>query len=150
MQILETKFADPKDSKQVNYIQFCDTVDSVFTKKGLEKAPTDEPGSFDVYFNGWEADPFEPEMTPEESVILKSVMERLHSRVNSRRIDALKYMEDYDCVKEGTITVNQFRSVLNSMNLGVTDKEMYVLSKYFGTNDSRTRVNYRKLAEYGE
>lgn len=49
----------------------------------------------------------------------------------------------------GTITTNQFRSVLNSMNLVVSDNEMKVISKFFGTNEFRTRINYRKLAEYG-
>ncbi|KAI8916058.1 hypothetical protein EDD86DRAFT_250783 [Gorgonomyces haynaldii] len=148
LELLESKFECETDSQCVYYRKFANTVDAVFTKQDLVKNPTEEPEIFDVYSNGWEADPFEPKLTKEEEQILQRVMSRIHSRVKSRRIDALSYMEDYDFVKEGTITVNQFRSVLNSMNLGVTDFEMKVISKFFSTNESATRVNYRKLAEY--
>ena len=144
--ILEIKFETPQDKQYVNYITFSDVIESVFTKKGLEKDPTAEPEHFDVYSNGWEADPSANILLPEEEVILGQLLDRLHKRVDANRIDALSYMEDYDFVKEGTITTNQFRSVLNSMNLGITDKEMHVLTKFLGTNKTMARLNYRKLA----
>lgn len=102
LSLLETRFEVPGEPDHVNYLKFSDAVESVFTKKGLEKNPTDEPGTFDVYSNGWLADPYEPTLTEEEHVILVSVMERLNERVKSRRVDALIYMEDYDFVNEGT------------------------------------------------
>lgn len=146
MQLLEAKFSGPHGT--VRYVDFSDEVESVFTKKGLEKAPTQEPEKFDVYSNGWETDTFITNLSPEDQPILKNVMNRLQKRVQERRIDALTYMEDYDFVKEGTITNNQFRSVLNQMNLGVSDKEFSVMTQFFATNHSMTRVNYRKLAMY--
>jgi hypothetical protein len=85
----------------VSYLDFCDEVESVFTKKGLEKTPLETPQTFDVYSNGWETDAFLNELLPEDEKILKAVMKRLNSRVSERRIDALSYMEDYDFVKEG-------------------------------------------------
>ncbi|KAJ8328299.1 hypothetical protein O5D80_003660 [Batrachochytrium dendrobatidis] len=146
LQALETQFKLPQDPKYVNYIMFSNAIESVFTKKGLEKNPTEKVDIFNVYSNGWEADPSVNVLSPEDNVILQSVLDRLAKKVNERRIDALSYMEDYDFVKEGTITTNQFRSVLNSFNLGVTDKEMNVLTQFLATNKTMTRLNYRKLA----
>nr|KAJ3422717.1 hypothetical protein HK105_006776 [Polyrhizophydium stewartii] len=147
LQALEVKFQSENDPRFVNYVVFSDMVESVFTKKGLEKNPLAEPEQFNVYSNGWEADPSVNVLSPEEMAILNTVLARLDKKVRERRVDALSYMEDYDFVKEGTITSNQFRSVLNSMNLGVTDREMAVLTKYLATNSSMARLNYRKLAQ---
>ncbi|KAI8927203.1 hypothetical protein BC831DRAFT_187984 [Entophlyctis helioformis] len=147
LRLLEHMFQSTQDPRFVNYVKFSDDVESVFTKKGLVKSPMSEPEPFNVYSNGWEADPSVNVLSPDERVILDKVLARLQQRVSERRIDVLSYMEDYDFVQEGTITSNQFRSVLNSMNLGVTDQEMRVLSKFLGTNTTLSRLNYRKLGQ---
>jgi hypothetical protein len=99
LKLLENKYAGPNGT--VYYISFSDDVESVFTKKGLEKAPTENPEPFDVYSNGWETDTFINNLSPEDEPVLRNVMRRLNERVQQRRIDALSYMEDYDFVKEG-------------------------------------------------
>ncbi|KAJ3255547.1 hypothetical protein HK103_006183 [Boothiomyces macroporosus] len=148
LKLLEDHYSDGKGS--VYYVKFSDDVESVFTKKGLEKDPTSQPEVFDIYSNGWETDTDANILAPEDEVVLKAVMKRLRDRALQRRVDALAYMEDYDFVKEGTITTSQFRSVLNQMNLGVSDKEFAVITQYFATNHSLTRLNYRRLANYGD
>ncbi|KAH6602294.1 hypothetical protein BASA61_001247 [Batrachochytrium salamandrivorans] len=147
LQELEAKFKTPQDPRYINYKVFSDVVESVFTKKGLEKTPTEKVDDFNVYSNGWEADPSVNILTEKDSIVLEAVLDRLAQKVEERRIDVISYMKGYDFMKEGTITTNQFRSVLNSVNLGVTDKEMLVLTKYLATNKSMTRLNYRKLAQ---
>ncbi|KAJ2997789.1 hypothetical protein HDV02_005158 [Globomyces sp. JEL0801] len=144
--LLEKHFQGPQNT--VRYVDFSDEVESVFTKKGLEKAPTEGLVDFNVYSNGWETDTMVNQLSPAKEIILQQVMKRLQERINQRRIDAFSYMEDYDFVKEGTITTNQFRSVLNRMNLGVSDQEFEVLAQFFASNHSMTRINYRNLAEY--
>jgi Ca2+-binding EF-hand superfamily protein len=99
LQNLESKYAGPNGT--VRYVDFSDDVESVFTKKGLEKNPTDVPEIFDVYSNGWETDTFINNVSSEDEIILKEVMKRFHERVLQRKVDALSYMEDYDFVKEG-------------------------------------------------
>ncbi|KAJ3323799.1 hypothetical protein HDV06_001169 [Boothiomyces sp. JEL0866] len=148
LKILEEHYSD--GNGKVDYIKFSDEVESVFTKKGLERDPTNQPEVFDIYSNGWETDTDANILAAEDELVLKAVMKRLHDRAAQRRIDALAYMEDYDFVKEGTITTSQFRSVLNRMNLGVSDKEFAVITQYFATNHSLTRLNYRRLANYGQ
>ncbi|KAJ3272592.1 hypothetical protein HDV01_005435 [Terramyces sp. JEL0728] len=138
LKLLEDHYSD--GTGNVDYIKFSDKVESVFTKKGLEKDPTNQPEIFDIYSNGWETDTDANILTAEDEVVLKAVMKRLHDRARQRRIDALAYMEDYDFVKE----------VLNRMNLGVSDREFAVMTQFFATNHSLTRLNYRRLAEYGK
>jgi hypothetical protein len=72
---------------------------------------------FNVYSNGWQADPVEPVLLPEEDLILRSVMRRLNARILTRRVDALAYMEDYDFVKEGITNLLQERSPQTSSDL---------------------------------
>jgi hypothetical protein len=83
----------------------------------LETAPLEDPGVFNVYSNGWQADPVEPVLLPEEDLILRSVMRRLNARILTRRVDALAYMEDYDFVKEGITNLLQERSPQTSSDL---------------------------------
>jgi hypothetical protein len=99
--LLESKFASSKNPHCVEYLKFSDMIESIFTKKGLQTSPLDEPEVFNVYSNGWEADPFEPNLSVDEDFILKNVMVRLNARIVTRRLDALAFMEDYDFVKEG-------------------------------------------------
>eukprot|EP00842_Homolaphlyctis_polyrhiza_P004257 jgi/Hompol1/4832/HPOL_001849-RA len=146
LRALEIRFRSAQDPRYVNYVLFSDMVESVFTKKGLVKSPTVDPEQFNVYSNGWEADPSVNVLSPADETTLNAVLDRLHKKIRERRMDALSYMEDYDFVKEGTITTNQFRSVLNSMNLGITDREMEILTKYLCTNKTMARLNYRKLS----
>lgn len=103
LKLLESKFINKKEPNYVEYLKFSDTIDAVFTKKGMRDDPTAEPAQFEVYSNGWEADPFAPELSDLESTVLTNVMLRLNECVIARRVDFLKPLEDYDFVNEGEI-----------------------------------------------
>ena len=154
----------------VDYIAFSDAIESVFTMKGLERSPQSEPGIFQGYENG--ADPTLNVLDENEEKIFQQTIKRLHAKVLERRIDPLSYLEDYDFVREGTliefcgvdgviiflvvdlsslytlallgtITTNQFRSVLNTINLSVDDNELHILARRFAVDKNMDRVNYR-------
>jgi hypothetical protein len=99
LKLLAAKFAGPDDT--VRYVEFVDSVECVFTKKGLESSPTDVFDVFDVYSNGWETDSFINILDPADKPVLEKVMKRIQEKVKERRIEALSYMEDYDFVNEG-------------------------------------------------
>ncbi|KAJ3202622.1 hypothetical protein HDU67_000392 [Dinochytrium kinnereticum] len=142
---LESLYQNPKDTNLVDYLRFSDDVESVFTSKGLEKEPTREPELFDGFLKG--ADPSLNKLAgAHEERILENVVGRLREKIRQRRIDILSYMEDYDFVKEGTITTNQFRSVLNTNNLPIDDSEIRVLARRFTVDSNLDRVNYRAIA----
>ncbi|KAJ3099126.1 hypothetical protein HDU97_003459 [Phlyctochytrium planicorne] len=141
---LETQYQNARDTNVVDYQRFSDDVESVFTAKGLEKDPTKEPAQFDGYLKG--ADPSLNILSTSEKQLLEKALRRLRERVRQRRIDLLSYMEDYDFVKEGTITTNQFRSALNTNNLAVDDAEIRVMARRFTIDPSLDRINYRAVA----
>ncbi|KAI8608640.1 hypothetical protein BC830DRAFT_1162449 [Chytriomyces sp. MP71] len=145
LETLETIFQNGFDHGMVNYVHFSDSVESVFTFKGLINAPTMEPIPFIGYENG-SVDPSLNRLTESEQKILEGTIARLREKVRERRIDILSYLEDFDFVKEGTITTNQFRSVLNTTNLPVDDAEITVLARRFTLDKNLDRVNYRAFS----
>ncbi|KAJ3031489.1 UNVERIFIED_CONTAM: hypothetical protein HDU68_003429 [Siphonaria sp. JEL0065] len=145
LETLEALYQNNYDPGMVNYVQFSDAVESVFTFKGLINAPTMEPTPFTGGENG-SIDPSLSALTESEQKILDGVVVRLCEKVRQRRIDVLSYLEDFDFVKEGTITTNQFRSVLGSINLPVDDPEITVLARRFTLDKNMDRINYRAFA----
>ncbi|KAJ3405397.1 hypothetical protein HDU80_001425 [Chytriomyces hyalinus] len=145
LETLETLYQNTFDHGMVNYVAFSDAVESVFTFKGLINAPTMEPQPFTGYENG-NVDPLLNSLTESENEILNRVVSRLREKVRQRRIDVLSYLEDFDFVNEGTITTNQFRSVMNSIDLPVDDAEITVLARRFTQDKNLDRVNYRAFA----
>ncbi|KAJ3109975.1 hypothetical protein HDU96_007005 [Phlyctochytrium bullatum] len=142
---LETLYQNEKDTLLVDYIRFSDDVEKVFTTKGLEREPTKEPEPFSGYLKG--ADPGLNELGGEgEMRVLAKALTRLRERIRQRRMDILPYLEDYDFVREGTITTNQFRSVLNTHNLPLDDEELRIIARRFSVDSSMDRINYRALA----
>jgi hypothetical protein len=103
---LETLYG--ADSNMVNYVEFSDAVNSVFTVKDLERNPTIEPETFCGYENG--ADPTLNILTVEEEKILESAVTRLKEKVRQRRIDVLTYLEDFDFAHEGIPQFYEFVS----------------------------------------
>ncbi|KAJ3210533.1 hypothetical protein HDU82_007937 [Entophlyctis luteolus] len=145
LQTLERLYQNPYDPGMVNYVQFSDAVETVFTVKGLVNAPTVEPSPFVGYENG-NVDPSLNLLTVSEQKILDGAIARLREKVRQKRIDVLSYLEDFDFVREGTITTNQFRSVLGSINLPVDDSEITVLARRFTLDKNLDRLNYRAFA----
>ncbi|KAJ3035330.1 hypothetical protein HDV00_004058 [Rhizophlyctis rosea] len=139
----------PTDTGMVNYLAFSNAVESVFTLKNLEKCPTLEPQQFIVpQCRNPIGDVPLYKLTQVEESVLKRVMGRLMRKVEERRIDVLSYLEDFDFVREGTVTTNQYRSALHSIGLPVDDEEIRVLAKRFAATKGMDRINYRAMAAY--
>ncbi|KAJ1543221.1 hypothetical protein HK405_009429 [Cladochytrium tenue] len=146
---LENIYVDDGDTRMVNYVAFSDAVESVFTVKGLEMMPLTQPESVDAVLER-RLSPC-PALDEREETLLRRVLARLLEKVSQRRIDPLQYLEDFDFVREGTITTNQFRSVLNNIELFVDDEEIAVLAHHFAANPAdgahgTDRINYRPFA----
>jgi hypothetical protein len=102
--VLTREFASKADPNDVSYLEFGDLVEAVFTRKDLHKNPTAEPEKVRYYSNGWECGPFAVELSNEEQQTLDAAVKRLQSRIESQRLDALSYMEDYDFANKGKHT----------------------------------------------
>ena len=149
---LEKTYQSREDARMVDYVAFSDEIESVFTIKGLEKNPTIELKEFVP----GEVDPTLNILSAKDQKVYQKILDRMVEKVRQRRIDPLTYLEDYDFIKEGkfqtsnshtgTITTNQFRSVLNDVGLAVDDEEIGVLARRFATTKTMDRVNYRSFA----
>ncbi|KAJ3046430.1 hypothetical protein HK097_000863, partial [Rhizophlyctis rosea] len=139
----------PSEGEMVNYQAFSNAIESVFTLKNLEKCPTLEPMPFIVpQCQNPIGDVPIYTLTAQEERTLTRVLNRLIRKVEERRIDALSYLEDFDFVREGTVTTNQYRSALHSIGLPVDDEEIRVLAKRFAATKGMDRINYRAMASY--
>eukprot|EP00795_Rhopilema_esculentum_P008232 gene8232-14169_t len=112
----------------VDYTQFCDDVESVFTVKGLEKNPL-----YDVKQFRPPPDSENNKLAENAENMLETVMHRLADRVRIRRIQIFPLFEDYDRVHNGSVSRSQFHRVLSELELGslVSAREFDVLYKKF-------------------
>ncbi|XP_072165025.1 uncharacterized protein [Diadema setosum] len=128
VEILIQVFEWPEDTCFVQYLDFNNEVESIFTLKNLEKAPLVTPQQFkpavQVEKNV---------LNPGEEEILASVVERLAQKVRKGRIQLYPLFEDYDRVHNGTVSRSQFRRVLSELKLGslVNEVDLDVLWKKF-------------------
>lgn len=145
---LEGRFLSAKDPSCVDYMQFSDEVESIFTQKDLEKNPTAEVQQF--------VPPVEVDLnvlSPEEEQILQKTMHRLAEKVRVRRIQIFPLFEDYDRVHIGSVTRSQFHRVLSELGLGglVNALEFGILYRKFDVKvGGRIDVNYIAFCEMVE
>ena len=79
---LEKHYAMPNDAGLVNYFNFCDELDYIFTNKTIEKNPTTLPSSFEAPSI---LDPKDVLNTEEEQILI-ACLQRLGTDVKHRRL----------------------------------------------------------------
>ena len=94
---LEKKYET--NAEEVNYVEFSDEIESVFTVKGLVKNPTCEVKEF---ITG-EVDPSLNILSAKDQKVYQKIMDRMVEIVRKHVIDPLTYLEDYDFINEGDI-----------------------------------------------
>ncbi|XP_070544504.1 uncharacterized protein [Ptychodera flava] len=138
--ILVQAYQSPTDPAYVEYLQFNDEIESIFTVKNLEKAPLLTPQQYRV--------PVEVEqngLTDGDRMIYNSTMDRLADKVRMRRMQLFPLFEDYDRVHNGTVSRSQFRRVLSELELGslVNEREFQILYERFEVKiGDKNDVNY--------
>ena len=138
-------YTSPGHPDYVDYYQFCDDVESVFTQKGLEKNPTAVPIQFkpnSLLCNN--------KISQEAEDLLENVIQRLAGRVRIRRIQVFPFFEDYDRVHNGTVSRSQFNRVLSELELGslVSAREFHVLyEKYDLVIGGKHDFNYVQFCD---
>ncbi|CAF0725960.1 unnamed protein product [Rotaria sordida] len=100
------------DSNAFEYRKFCDEIESIFTTDFLEKNPLVES---EQYIALKEATTIQ--LDPDKEDRVKNVMHKLAERVHTRRIQLFPLFEDFDRVRNGHVTQNQFLRVLNDLAL---------------------------------
>ncbi|CAG2250812.1 unnamed protein product [Mytilus edulis] len=143
--ILEDKYQSQGYPDFVDYVKFCDDVESIFTFKELEKAPLQEVVQFKPP-EEWELNKLEPEA---ESMF-SMCMDRISEKVRKHRMQLYPLFEDYDRVHNGTVSRSQFRRVLNELELAslVNEQEIKLLWHKFDVKiGGKDDVNYIAFCE---
>ena len=124
---LEAHFALPRDQGLINYVDFCEETDFIFTDKTLEKDPTKTLNAFNAPSI---LDPKDVLNDAEERV-LHACLERLGIDVKHRRILIKPHFQDKDKSRSGFVNFTRFRSIFDNFKLRVSEEEYAIILKRF-------------------
>ena len=114
---LENHFALPSDKGLINYVQFCDATDYIFTDKALEKDPTRQVASFKAPSI---LDPKDVLNDAEERVLI-ACLQRLGTDVKHRRLLIKPHFQDKDKSRSGFVAFTRFCSIFDNFKMRVSD-----------------------------
>lgn len=138
--ILEDRYQSLQDIDYVDYLKFCDEVESIFTTKELEKRPLEDVTQFKPP-EEWERN----KLPADQQNRFESCMERLSEKVRKHQMQLFPLFEDYDRVHNGTVSRSQFRRVLTELELGglVSQQDFELLWQQFDVKiGGKDDVNY--------
>ena len=128
---LTTTYQAPKEGKHVKWREFCDAVDEVFTKKGLEKAVDtilDDARTQTLYGR---TNPTKPQKNVTEEVV-----QRFKQMLVRQRLDAKSFFQDFDRHKHFKVSPKQFRQVLANFGFTMSDEELEAIIKIYGNQQN--------------
>lgn len=111
--ILEDHYAACKP-EHIEWERFSKDTEQIFTIDHLEKQPL---RNVSQYVPSENADKL---LSNENCQGVRNILDRIVKEVKQRRIQLFPLFEDYDKVHNGTVTRNQFRRVLNELQLAGT------------------------------
>eukprot|EP01002_Notosolenus_urceolatus_P014047 NODE_516_length_2009_cov_42.874490_g411_i0.p1 GENE.NODE_516_length_2009_cov_42.874490_g411_i0~~NODE_516_length_2009_cov_42.874490_g411_i0.p1 ORF type:complete len:630 (-),score=213.22 NODE_516_length_2009_cov_42.874490_g411_i0:118-1917(-) len=132
----------------VNYILFCDEMDSVFTIKGLEKSPTRVPPAAPVPRVGGRG--AGPNPGYENDAQLDDLLKRLWTKIRTERILLKPHLQDYDRTCKGVnqtryVTSSRFERALSQVGLRLTSDEYKLLVEAYSAEQEPGRVDYHRF-----
>ena len=156
------KYFDKGNTKEVNYFSFCADVDrpedmfpgytpkreqanyqATYTDEQPAKTLSQTKGFFagstkeiNVLENRFMQQPVNIASDPSD------VEERLRALVVMKRVRVEEFFKDFDKLRKGKVTINQFKSILSMLNFNLTDTEFDSLAFKYKTNDPDNLFNY--------
>lgn len=135
--LLEKTFAVPNDPNKVNYIEFNEQIELIFTSKDLEKDPLKKTMEFNA------PSILDPKhvLNAEEGQVLDECLQRLGWFVCHKRLLIKPFFQDKDKSKSGFVANTRFRSIFDTMKLQISDEEFAIIFKRFKAK-ADNEVNY--------
>lgn len=124
--LLDT-FRAPKAGDHIKWREFCDVVDEVFTKKGLEKnvdIALDDARTNRIY--GRQA------ASKVDKKIVENVVARFKEVIMRQRLDAKSFFQDFDRHKHFKVSPKQFRQVLTTLGFPINENDMQSIILVYG------------------
>lgn len=132
------KFKLESDSNLVDYVSFNEEIEGIFTKKGLEKAPTVKPEEFKVPTI---IDP-DDVLNDAEEKSLEDCLQRIGVEVKNRRLLLKPFFQDKDKINCGFVANSRFRSIFDFQKLYISDDEYKIINKRFAAK-APNEINYK-------
>ena len=136
--MLAGAFQAPQGAGWVLWRKFADTVDEVFTKKGLER-------SVDISLGDVRTESFygQPEATADDNALVEGFKARFTSLVLRERLNARSFFQDQDRHNRMKITSRQFRQTCHLLKCELSDAEEAALVRVYG--DRHGDVDYLRF-----
>lgn len=146
IELIVNYYNSVKDDRMVEYKDFCFEIEKAFTNDELEKNPLME-ASQHVPQNPIQAN----KLLPDEEDSVRNSLCKIAERVRQQRIQLFPRFEDFDRIKNGYVTQNQFIRVLNDLKLRTvidsTELE-HLVKKYSVRIGTRDDVNYCDFSDH--
>lgn len=132
-------FAGPEDNK-VRWRDFCDSVEEVFYKKGLEKDVDMAVGDArTVSFYG-QAQP-----TNNDHDLVEQVRQMFHEQVVRERLNAKSFFQDHDRHNHFKVSPKQFKQILCLLKVYISDEQLGALTRVYG--DKLRDIEYLRFLD---
>lgn len=131
------KFRSEKDENMVDYIEFNEEMEEIFTKKGLEKAPTAVVKEFKTPTL---IDP-DDVLTDAEEKVLEECLVRIGTETRNRRLLLKPFFQDKDKIHCGIVANSRFRSIFDFLKLYISESEYKIINKRF-IGGAPNEINY--------
>jgi len=136
---LLTKYKQPDGL--VNYKEFVDNIDRVFTTPGIEKDPLYKVQGVD-YNTTLAARRKFLELSPEEEQQLDELIHIYQQQIKNRRVLLKPTFQDFDKTQLGYVSRNQFLRILNQFDLFPNNEALNLLLKRYTDRGNLDEVNY--------
>jgi hypothetical protein len=104
-----------------------DSIDEVFTVKGLEKNSTFTPAGARTQANYGR-----PGAEKTEKSLVDDITNAFRELLVRQRLDAKSFFQDWDRHKHFKVTPKQFRQVLATLGFNLSDREVQAIQKLYG------------------
>ena len=135
--LLKTCYASEKPG-MFKWREFCDAVDEVFTKKGLEKDATVKVTAPSIQTKyGTTAPP------KTDKALAQKLVGKFKEKLRRERLDAKSFFQSWDRHNRFKVSPKQFRQVLATCGFEMTDAENEALCKNYANQDGE--IEYLKF-----
>ncbi|KAJ3343918.1 hypothetical protein HDU93_005201 [Gonapodya sp. JEL0774] len=107
---------------------------------------SDVPASVLVPLNHSHAYPVHGHSHHAPGVDVNKLVTRLKAQVKTQRIRVIEFMRDFDQLRHGTITKDQFRRSMRMLKLDLNEAELQALLNLY-LNETKDRVNYIRFSD---
>jgi Ca2+-binding EF-hand superfamily protein len=142
-ELLCAHYQAPKEGRHVRWRDFCDDIESVFTKKGLEKNVDLALGDARLATSYGLQGP-----SLRQQALAEEVVEGFRDLLIKNRLDAKSFFQDWDHHRHFKISLKQFRQVLSNFGFIISDEQAQACVKVFG--NPAGEVEYLRFLEHAD